>query len=590
MSRRILLLSLFILSSAFPASAEFQTGAAADVVVGQPDFITGGFGTGASKFRQPEAVLVINGKLVVADSLNNRILVWNSVPSSHGAPADVVIGQPDFLTVSSGASETKMNYVPGLATDGRKLFATDFNNNRVLVWSSVPTVNGAPADMVLGQVDFTSNGFGTTQDQMRGPFSIFCDGKRLFVGDNGNNRVLIWNSVPTASKTPADVVVGQPDFVTGSAGLSQTKMSAPNGVCSDGTRLFVSDYSNHRLLIWNSIPAVNGAPADIVLGQSSFTSNASGPSSLANPVSVYTDGSRLFVAQQSNNRVSVWESIPSSINEPADFVYGQPDPHTISIGRTQSKMALARGVFFDGSRLFVSELTNHRVLIFNIASSDQVDLGPQFTQGKALLGKVFSDADEDGVQDEGERGLEGVKVVSDTGIYAITDSDGKYHFPYIETGQRILKVDPATLPEGAKLTTESPRKTVVTEGVLTKISFGVKTSLESLETTRSGPLLQVSIAQEPVILKRKLGVRAERHDDKIVFLIDTNYASFIEEATLFLYDEQRRLLKEFRLSPVPYSYELASSDLREAVYYGLAVKGAQGEVDRVDPAELPVSA
>jgi len=73
-----------------------------------------------------------------------------------------------------------------------------------------------------------------------------------------------------------------------------------------------------------------------------------------------------------------------------------------------------------------------------------------------------------------ETGIEGVKIVSDTGIYAITDYDGKYHYPFIQTGQRILKIDTSTLPEGTVITTESPRKIVVTPGLLTKVSFGVR--------------------------------------------------------------------------------------------------------------------
>jgi hypothetical protein len=35
------------------------------------------------------------------------------------------------------------------------------------------------------------------------------------VADLGNNRVLIWNSIPTTNQKAADVVVGQKDMDTG---------------------------------------------------------------------------------------------------------------------------------------------------------------------------------------------------------------------------------------------------------------------------------------------------------------------------------------------------------------------------------------
>ena len=49
---------------------------------------------------------------------------------------------------------------------------------------------------------------------MLNPTSVTTDGTRLFVSDLGFNRVLIWNTIPTANGQAADVVVGQPDMVS----------------------------------------------------------------------------------------------------------------------------------------------------------------------------------------------------------------------------------------------------------------------------------------------------------------------------------------------------------------------------------------
>ena len=526
--------------------------------------------------------------------------------------------------------------------------------------------NFQAADIVVGQPDFasaTANNGGRSARSISNPRSPFSDGKRFFVGDFANNRVLIWNSIPTSNFQPADVVVGQPGFTSADAnsGGSGSPRSAtaqnlfgPVATFSDGGRLIVADNSNNRVLIWNSIPTSNFAPADIVVGQPDFfsgTANNGGRSarSISGPRTPFFDGKKLFVGDFTNNRVLIWNSIPTSNFQPADVVLGQPDfaqGDANNGGRSARSLSQPRSPFSDGKRLFIEEQNNNRLLIYNIGSSS-LRLGPQFEQGKAVLGKVFHDRNGNGIQDDDpqstdydpesrgsgavasapERGIEGVKVVSDTGIYAITDEDGKYHFPYIETGQRILKLDPVTLPEGAALTTESPRKVIVTKGILTKVSFGVKL-LETLkpedlgadlrvplpvdhaqpqgagspgaQSPSSTPLLKVSISQDPTLLKPRLGVWAVQEKDKLLFTIDCNYFLFVKESKLELYDSNLKPLKTIVLpKPLPYRYSIPFSDLTaaglkvappsdsspydhlpQALHYQLRVYDKEGHEDR----------
>ena len=72
------------------------------------------------------------------------------------------------------------------------------------------------AAMVLGQKDFTTIDptLKPTRTGLRNPTAVASDGVRLVVADTDSNRVLIWNTIPTQNNQPADVVVGQPDFTT----------------------------------------------------------------------------------------------------------------------------------------------------------------------------------------------------------------------------------------------------------------------------------------------------------------------------------------------------------------------------------------
>ncbi|MGL4945004.1 MAG: hypothetical protein ACRC4Z_01935, partial [Fusobacteriaceae bacterium] len=95
-----------------------------------------------------------------------------------------------------------------------------------------------------------------------------------------------------------------------------------------------------------------------------------------------------------------------------------------------------------------------------------------------IIGKVFHDKNENGIQEEefGELGLPGVRVVTVDGINAVTDAHGRYHIPEItdEKGKNfILKVDPITLPKNTIFTTENPLVKRLGK-VMMRYNFGVK--------------------------------------------------------------------------------------------------------------------
>jgi NHL repeat len=297
-----------------------SNGAAADFVIGPPDLTTRINGTSAGKLDLPSDCVVSGGKLFVSEVGNSRVLIWNFLPRSS-LPASVVVGQPDFTSSGTATTQTGMDSPSSLAVAGGKLIVADNENRRALIWNSIPTTNGAPADVVVGQPDFTTSIGGLSASRTSWVASVWSDGKRLVLGDNGNRRVLIWNSVPTTNGAPADVVVGAPDFVTPGGSASASTFSGVDGVASDGTSLFVADSGANRVLIFTPFPTTNGAAASRVLGQSDFTHTSSNddnqdsasdatPSArvMRNPTGVRVIGRRLLVADTDNHRVLVFRS------------------------------------------------------------------------------------------------------------------------------------------------------------------------------------------------------------------------------------------------------------------------------------------
>lgn len=335
----------------------------ASLVLGQKDFITVDANTSANiagdRLRLPTGIATDGQRLVVADTLNNRVLLWTSLPTQNGQPANIVIGQsrPDQLKTPLVTDAKSVRAPQGVWLQNGRLFVADAQNHRVLIWNSIPTTNDQPADIVLGQANFTDAveldpikaNITIGANSLLTPTSVTSDGIRLFVTDLGLNRVLIWNTIPTRNQQPADVVIGQKDFTThlpnnvvdlcnpvdkDKDGASDKDangnliypfrcaktMNFPRYALSDGKRLFIADGGNDRVLIYKTIPTQNAPAADVILGQpDEFQSTVSSATDLfhpllrqsaaditATPTSLAWDGTNLYVTDPSNRRIMVF--------------------------------------------------------------------------------------------------------------------------------------------------------------------------------------------------------------------------------------------------------------------------------------------
>lgn len=368
----------------------------ASIVVGQPDFYTQnttqdeytGYGSVCS-------AVSAKGVLAVGSMIYGRVLIYNSVPDTNGAPADVVIGNPNFYSTNNGPTAEYMGNTYGLcfSPDGEKLIVSDTYNNRVLIWNSIPTSNAQPADVVIGQTDFTSSSSGIGPDKLNQPWGVFVstDGK-LIISDAYNNRILIFNQIPTSNGASANLVIGQNDFISNSSGISPNKLYQPytSSVSNDG-KLIISDRNNNRVLIFNEFPTENGASADVVLGQTDFYSNSSGlgPDKIMYSwgVTVSPKG-ELAIGDWSNNRVLIYNEIPTENGANADIVLGQPDfnsGESFNGGISEKSMFHPYGINYDlNGRLYVNGFM-HRVMIFGDVPENTADVEISIVPDKYLV-------------------------------------------------------------------------------------------------------------------------------------------------------------------------------------------------------------
>lgn len=422
-----------------PEAGIRQFNTPAQFVIGQDDFQSNLHNKGkmsSSSLNNPRSSIVTDdNKFIVADSSNHRVLVYNNVPTTNGASAYTVIGQSDFTSRNSnngGLGANTLNIPIDLAiTNNGKLLISDYNNHRILIYNSIPTTNNQSADVVIGQPDMisnTANHGGIDASTLYRPYSMkVTTDQKLIVADSSNNRILIYNSIPTSNGISADVVIGQNAFNTRGAGASTTALNRPLGlnVTSDD-KLLISDYNNHRVLIYNSIPTTNGAAADFVIGQPNFTSNTLNnggisASTLYRPLGVETtsDG-KLFIADSANNRVLFFNNIPTTNFMAADVVIGQPD--FTSSSSTASNLYTPSHIMINQSKLYITDSSHHRINIYNSIPSTS-GVNPNLVVGQDSLNGIH--ANKGFIDATTLASPEGVRITDDGRIFISDTTDNR---------------------------------------------------------------------------------------------------------------------------------------------------------------------
>jgi len=369
----------------FPLSG-LTNKASADAVLGIDSTTRGAVATTGNFWITPEGVFKLGNKLAIADTVSNRVLLYNSAPAADNVTPNVVLGQSDFVRVGANAGGVSASslYAPGSVTlvgdgsnAGTMVIVSDTSNNRLLIWNTWPTTNKQAADLVVGQTGFltnTANEGGLSGATLSAPAQTWSDGTRLLVADKGNFRVLYFSTFPTAPNATATWVLGQTGPTAGATACTATGMRAPLGVWSDGTKIYATSANSlggvvgYRVMIWSAFPTSHGASASAVLGQANLTTCASqtaSASSLNVPTKIFGFGTKLAVADFSNNRILIWNTLPTLNNTPADLVLGQTSfTGATATAGTQFGLSGPAGVWMDGSSLMVADKNNRSLRLW----------------------------------------------------------------------------------------------------------------------------------------------------------------------------------------------------------------------------------
>ena len=348
---------------------------------------------GPSLFNHPVSIASDGKRLAVTDRNNNRVLIWTSIPSSNVDP-DLVLGQPNFETQLEGKGLDGLDF-PGQVTmspDGKVLVA-DSDNHRILVWTSFPSKSGQAANFAI---DINS----LINAQKAWPWGVWTDGEKLVVavtdgGDNGN-KLIIWNAFPSSASV-------QPDLHIKYAGMGTPRMIVSNGEyiltgdenskteCGDGA-------GSHIWATWptktNQAPdaCLSGWVGGTIIGEKLIaiqqggeslawwdqlprtTEEASSNKREALPGvghrwlggdgndAEYVDG-KLFIVEYNGGRVSVYDQLPDGPDQKPDWSLGATTP---DVNPYYENWLIQNGVpGSNGKRLFISSDFDGSLSVWN---------------------------------------------------------------------------------------------------------------------------------------------------------------------------------------------------------------------------------
>lgn len=345
-------------------------------------------GSKTKPFLAPRGVFVANNMLFVSDTGQNRVFIWNTIPTTEFAEPDVILGQEAIedsgRNQNANVSSKTLHYPSGIWSDGKTLIVGDAWNHRVLIWHQIPTQNAQPADVVLGQPNFETNqpnvkgqAANPTSQTLNWPYGVFSDGKNLWIADTGNRRILFYNEIPKDNFAKADDIIGKPDFDTRDY-ENQDPIWPYSVKINDKGQMAVADTQFYRVLVWNDWKDAFKNRANLIIGQDNFDACGQNQFRLAPEANTlnwtydacfYKNG--LLVNDTGNSRVLGFKNLPKKNNETADFLIGRPDFNTSSeykgnLTGTQSAIYWPFSITTFEDKLFLADTGNHRLVIANL--------------------------------------------------------------------------------------------------------------------------------------------------------------------------------------------------------------------------------
>lgn len=268
----------------------------------------------AISFNRPTDITTDGTKLYVVDSGSNTVRIIdlsNNKVKTIGSTTGLA-GAVD----SAVAADVRFNTPTGITTDGKYLYVTDTGNHTIRL-IAIPDPNATPPTIAAVTTLAGSPGLPGSAGGIQGaarfnvPVRITTDGTNLYVTDF-NNRTIRKIEISSGNVTTLAGVPGTHGTADTAPGVTAT-FYHPNGITTDGTYLYVTDYNDASLpnpQYWNAIRKIDKTTGTVttIAGGISTTSPNSVDATGINarfdtPIGITTDGTSLYVVDKVNNAI-----------------------------------------------------------------------------------------------------------------------------------------------------------------------------------------------------------------------------------------------------------------------------------------------
>jgi sugar lactone lactonase YvrE len=252
----------------------------------------------------------------------------------------------------------------GITTDGQNIYVADTGNETIrrIVIATGEVTTLAGAAGSYGAIDGTG-----TAARFSAPYGITTDGTHLYVADTFNHtirRIVIATGVVTTLAGTA----GSADSTDGTGPAA--RFDLPFGITTDGTHLYVADTFNHTI---RRIVIATGVVTTLA-GAAGNTGSADGAGATARfllPHGITTDGTHLYVADTGNDairRIVIATGVVTTLAGAAG--------NTGSGDGTGAAAAFnfPQGITTDGTNLYIAEANNHTLRKIVIATGEVTTL------------------------------------------------------------------------------------------------------------------------------------------------------------------------------------------------------------------------
>jgi len=269
----------------------------------------------------------------------------SSSSSSEGSAVTTLAGTGSSGSANGTGTLASFKGPMGITTDGTNLYVSDTYNHlirKIVISTGVVTTLAG-----TGSSGSADNSTGTSAS-FKDPMGITTDGTNLYVADFSDHvirKIVISTGAVTTVAGKLWGGAGDPGSANGTG--TSASFYNPRGITTDGTNLYVADKGNHLI---RKIVISTGVVTTLAGTGSSGSANGTGTSaSFKGPCGITTDGTNLYVSDTYNHLIrkivistGVVTTLAGGSRGSADITY----PH---------------GITTDGTNLYVADTTNYLI-------------------------------------------------------------------------------------------------------------------------------------------------------------------------------------------------------------------------------------